>query len=233
MEPRVSAQFHDAAKIGVVTLCAPPNNFLTVGLLTQVVEALERFDADSGCAAMILAAEGKHFCAGRDFSSVRAEDDTSINVYRMAIRLMRLTKPWAAVVQGGAIGAGLGLAMTADFRICGPRAYFTGNFVKLGLHHGFGLSVTLPRIVGSAAAARILMSGKRYGAEEALRLGMVDELADTDDLVGAALRFLEDIAGNPSPAVLQIRQTLRGNIAQRFAEAVEIEATKQAAAKGD
>ena len=74
-------------------------------------------------------------------------------------------------MHGAAVGGGLGLALTADFRVAAPEARFSANFARLGFHQGFGLSVTLPRLVGQQTAAELLFTGRRVPGEEAVRFG--------------------------------------------------------------
>ena len=162
--------------VGTVELQRPPNNFLNIEVLRDIVAALTELDRDPDCRAIILRAAGKHFCAGRDFSAPRLPGDESANVYAEAGRLNELQTPWIAAVQGAAIGAGFGLALCADFRLCTPRAYFTANFVQLGLHAGFGTTVTLPRLIGVQKATELLCSGRKVGGAEACALGLVDRL---------------------------------------------------------
>lgn len=220
-----------ATRVGLVEILHPPNNYLTVFTVRAVAAALEALDADQGCGCVVVATEGKHFSAGRDFGTARDPQDTSAAVYREAARLLRLRTPWVAAVQGGAIGAGLGLALAADFRVCAPRAYFAANFVKAGLHHGFGLTVTLPGVIGWQAATDMLYTGRRVGAAEALALRLVDRIFDEQDLRAEATAFAAVIAANPQEALRAIRATMRDGLAERFAAATEHESAEQAAAR--
>lgn len=215
--------------VGLVEIRQPPNNFLDLDLLRQVSAAMLAFDADPRCRSILLCSRGKHFCAGRDFGVPRAEGDESAAVYEQAAALIELGTPWVAAVQGGAIGAGLGLAMAADFRVAGPKAYFAANFANLGLHHGFGLSLTLPRIIGVQQAARMLYTGQRIDAETADRCGLVDELAGSDDLLPVSLGLAGQLAMMPPNALASIRRTLRGDdFAERFRQATAHESREQA-----
>jgi 2-(1,2-epoxy-1,2-dihydrophenyl)acetyl-CoA isomerase len=172
--------------VGIATFREPPHNYLNIWLLTAINDALAELAARADCRALVLCSEGKHFCAGRDLSAPRDPEDTSERLYAEAARLFRLDKPWLAVVQGGAIGSGFGLAAAADFRIAAPTAYFHANFVKAGLHHGFGLGLTLPAIVGAHQACRILYFGDRIPADAAKDLGLADVVAEPgEDLLRA------------------------------------------------
>jgi 2-(1,2-epoxy-1,2-dihydrophenyl)acetyl-CoA isomerase len=213
--------------VGLVKLARPPNNHLDVFALGAIVDAMRCLDSDPACRAMVLATEGKHFCAGRDFRAPRRPEDTSAAIYRAAEALVRLDTPWIASVQGGAIGAGLGLALAADFRICSERAYFWANFVTFNLHHGFGLTVTLPFAIGAAAATDMLCSGRRVSAAEALALGLVSKVVPEAALAGEAAAYARQLAANPPAAVAAIRHTMRRGLADRFSEAVTHELREQ------
>lgn len=119
---------------------------------------------------------------------------------------MRRAKPIIAAVNGAAIGGGLGLALVADMRVGERWTKFQANFVRIGISAGFGLSFTLPRIVGAQKARDILFTGRRIESKEALSLGLLDRLVDGPDLASAALRLAEEVAsaapcrhpGNPA-----------------------------------
>jgi len=130
-------------------------------------------------------------------------------------------------VQGGAIGGGLGLALSADFRIATPRSRFAANFSRLGFHHGFGLTVTLPRVVGEQGAADLLYSGRRVEGPEARTLGLCDELVDEDHLLSAAVAYASTLAGAGPLAVRSIRATLRQGLVERLRLAMDHECAEQ------
>ena len=102
--------------VAVVEIHRPPNNFFDTALIKAIADAYERLDDDVECRAIVLCAEGKHFCAGADFSQSAGERPSPGELYAQAIRLFRTSKPVVAAVHGSAIGGGLGLALSADFR---------------------------------------------------------------------------------------------------------------------
>ena len=207
-----------------VQMCRPPDNFFDLSLLTQLAECLEQLDAELECRAIILASQGKCFCAGGRLieqadaahSPLQGEDGNS-PLYRLAVRLFRIATPIVAGVQGPAIGGGLGLSLVADFRIASPAARFAGNFVKLGLHPGFGISHTLPRVIGSQKAGLMLLTGRRIKAQQALQWGLVDELVEPAQLAPTAMALAQEIAEGAPLATQSTRATHR----QGLAEAVE------------
>jgi enoyl-CoA hydratase/carnithine racemase len=149
-------------------------------------------------------------------------------LYAAAVRIFRTQTPVVAAVQGAAIGGGLGLALSADFRVAAPEARFSANFARLGFHHGFGLSVTLPRLVGEQAAAELLFTGRRVKGDEAVAIGLADRLADLDTIRSTSRDLAREIAISAPLAVRSIRTTLRGDLADRVETATAHEAAEQA-----
>ncbi len=112
--------------IAVVCLHRPPNNFFDTVLLTALADAYEQLAAADDCRAIVLRSEGRHFCAGLDFATNKGQDIAAL--YRNALRLFAAPLPVVAAVGGGAIGGGLGLALSADFRVATPGSRFSANF---------------------------------------------------------------------------------------------------------
>ncbi len=209
-----------------VVFCRPPNNFFSATMIAELADAWEDLDDVDDTRVILLSAEGKHFCAGADFSQSSKSDETG-DLYSAAVRLFRTRKPVVAVVHGAAIGGGLGVALACDFRVTSPESRLSANFARLGFHHGFGLSVTLPRLVGEQRAAELLYTGRRLAGEEAAAIGLVDRCVGPDDLESAAWALAAEIAGSAPMAVESIRATLRGDIADRVAAATELERSEQ------
>lgn len=216
-----------------LTLSRPPNNFLDVTLVAGVADALLALDEDPSCRVVLLAAEGRHFCAGADFS--RRTDGAGAarhpvsgrTLYQEACRLPLSRKPIVAAVQGAAIGAGLGLAAIADFRVTCPEARFSANFTRLGIHPGFGLTATLPRLVGAQRAALLFYTGRRIGGEEAAAIGLADQLVPQEGLPAAAMALAQEIAASAPLAIASTRITLRQGLAEAFTAAAAHEEAEQ------
>jgi enoyl-CoA hydratase/carnithine racemase len=229
----VTAEGH----VTIVELKRPPQNFFDHSLIRQIADAFDQADGDSACRAIVLAAEGKHFCAGANFGSGDGDGsdefteegfrNTTGLLYREAARLFTNSKPIVGAIQGAAVGGGLGLALVPDFRVGCDATRFAANFVKLGIHQGFGLSVTLPRLIGAQAASMMLLTGRRIAGAEALELGLLDELVAADEVRSAALALAQEIAGNAPLAVSSVRATLRGQLAEEVARATEHELKEQ------
>lgn len=207
---RVTAQRE--GHVTTVLLRRPPHNFIDVALVTDLADALHALDADADCRAVVLAAEGKSFCAGADLS----DRPDSAALYGQAMRLFRTRKPIVAAVHGPAIGAGAGLALVADFRVAGPAARFRVHFNRLGFHPGFGTTLTLPRLVGAQHAARMFYTGEPVDGARAAAIGLVDELVADGEVLARAQALAAQIAASAPLAVQSTRETLRAD----FADAV-------------
>jgi 2-(1,2-epoxy-1,2-dihydrophenyl)acetyl-CoA isomerase len=213
-----------------VEIHRPPNNFFDVGLIRCIADAYAAAEA-AGSRVIVLSSEGKHFCAGADFSAQSdAEaipESGAASLYREAVRLFGCELPVVAAIQGAAVGGGLGLACSADFRVGAPEARLSANFARLGFHHGFGLSVTLPLIVGHQRAIEMLYTGRRVKGDEAAAIGLLDRLVPQAELNQAAADFAGEIAASGPLAVRSIRRTMRGHLAEEVAAATEREDSEQ------
>lgn len=227
--------------VAIATIARPPYNYFDVALINALADALEEIDEQPELRAVVLASEGKVFCAGAAFSGregagPEAADKGDLSdpsdLYRKGVRLFRTRKPIVAAIQGPAIGGGLGLSMVADFRIAAPEARFAGNFVKIGIHPGFGLTHTLPRAIGHQAAAMLLYTGRRITGEEAHRIGLADMIAPLSELRDAAISFAKEIAENAPLALEATRKTLREGLADTVARQTEHECREQIALFG-
>lgn len=212
--------------VAIVEIRRPPNNFFDVALIGAIADAVDELAAGD-CRAVVLCSAGRHFCAGADFGGGRERDGGGPHLYEMAVRLFEQPIPIVAAVQGAAIGGGFGLAMAADFRLAAPAARFAANFARLGFHHGFGLSVTLPLVVGHQVALDLLYTGRRIDGDEAQRVGVADRLVPAGELRGAAVALAADIAGSAPLAVRSIRETMRGHLAGQVRDALARERAEQ------
>ena len=221
------------AHVALVEIHRPPHNFFDAQLIANIADACEALDQEDDCRAIVLASEGKSFCAGADFTRSaeferdELESSRAARLYIQAIRLFKTNKPVIAAIQGAAVGGGLGLALTADFRIATPEARFAANFAKLGLHPGFGLSHTLPRLIGLQRAALMFDTGRRIAGEQAVAWGLADVLAAPDRLRGEAVTLAREIGEGAPLAVESIRATLRRGLAGAVKSALEHELAEQ------
>ena len=221
--------------VAVLEIRRPPLNFFDAMLIGHLAEVLEALDADATCRAVVLCASGKAFCAGADFSggslgvSGQSGPDMGMieSLYGQALRLFETRKPIVAAVHGAAIGGGLGLALMADFRVSCESARFSANFARLGLHCGFGISVTLPRLVGANPAAMLLYTGRRLTGRQALAIGLADQLVDAHEVRPAAIALAAEIAASAPMAVQDMRATLRVGLADQVRVVLQRELAAQ------
>ena len=215
--------------VAEVEIHRPPSNFFDAALIGDIADAYEELQAGT-CRAIVLCSEGKHFCAGADFHGESDAEalpaEGASRLYGEALRLFHTELPVVAAVQGAAVGGGLGLACSADFRVATPESRLAANFSRLGFHQGFGLSVLLPHIVGQQAALDLLYTGRRITGSEAFAMGLCDRLAD-GDVRAAARELARQIAGAGPLAVRAIRRTMRGRLADEVAEALAGEDAEQ------
>jgi len=218
--------------VAQLTIARPPNNHVDTALIKALADALEALDGDERCRAVVLASEGRAFCGGADLAQPRglaSGEGAGISpFYQEAARLFRTAKPIVAAVQGAAVGAGLGLALACDFRVAAPEARFCANFVALGFHPGFGLSHTLPRLIGRQKADLMFLTARRIRGEEALAWGLADVLAPLEDLTAAALGLAQEIAAAAPLAVRATRALAREGLADAFVAATAREFAQQA-----
>jgi enoyl-CoA hydratase/carnithine racemase len=224
--------------VTTVEITRPPHNFFDYSLIKQIADAFDEIDANPDSRAILLCAEGKSFCAGANFgdgSKVQSDgsvdgavnNDGANHLYREAVRLFRSKKPIVAAIQGAAIGGGFGLALMPDFRFAAPEARFAANFTRLGFHPGFGLTETLPRLIGTSKAAMMFYTSRRIKGEEALEIGLIDQLVPIDQLREAAWQFAREMATNAPLAVQATRATIRAGLADAVKAATDHELVEQ------
>jgi enoyl-CoA hydratase/carnithine racemase len=221
-----------AGNVATIEVRRGPNNFIDTDMVAEIADALDVYDRTADVRAIVLCAEGKHFCAGADFGSrgpdgVARDAKRGRHLYKEAQRLWRTGKPIVAAVHGAAIGAGVGLAVMADFRVACPEARFSTNFTRLGFHPGFGLTATLPRLIGDQKAAMLLYTGRRITGDEALAIGLVDYIVPQDQVRAKAIEVAAEIAGSAPLAIVATRETLRRGLAEAVARATEREYEEQ------
>jgi len=185
----------------------------------------------------VLASEGKAFCAGANFGDGATLDKEGRrpgepmpdvqSLYIEGNRLFRTKKPIIAAIHGAAVGGGLGLAMVADFRVTSPEARFSANFTRLGFHPGFGLTVTLPEVIGQTKAALMFYTSRRVRGDEAYDWGLADLLVPQAQVREASLKLAAEIAENSPLGLVATRNSMRGTLADRVLKATEHELQEQ------
>ena len=220
--------------VATLEIQRPPNNFFDVELITDLASAFEELDRDDDCRALVLCSAGKHFCAGNNFGKPRSPAENAARtsgdnpLYSAAVRLFNAKKPVIAAIQGAAVGGGFGLAVMADFRVVCAEARFTANFVKLGFHPGFGLTYTLPRIIGTQNANLMFLTGRRINGETARDWGLADVFTSREKLRDEAAALAAEIAENAPLALKSVRATMHHGIAAAVKAATDHENAEQA-----
>jgi enoyl-CoA hydratase/carnithine racemase len=226
--------------VTTIEIQRPPFNFFDITLINQIADALTDADNNPEIRAVVLAAQGKSFCAGANFNDPNRKETEEkksgdpadslgqiSHLYLQAVRIFRAKKPIVAAVQGAAIGGGLGLAVSADFRVTCPEARFAANFTKLGFHPGFGLTVTLPELIGKNNAELMFYTSRRVTGEDAFKMGLANVLVPQDQVRAAALKLANEIAECSPLGLLSTRATMRAGLADRVLTATNHELAEQ------
>ncbi|WP_025030516.1 3-hydroxyacyl-CoA dehydrogenase NAD-binding domain-containing protein [Nitratireductor aquibiodomus] len=185
--------------IAVLTLDNPPVNALGHALRAPLFEALGEMNADDAVQAIVIACAGRTFIAGADISEF-GKPPKEPSLPDLIEKLESIDKPTVAAIHGTALGGGLELALGCHYRIADRSAMIGLPEVNLGLIPGAGGTVRLPRLVGPEAALKMIVSGKPIGMDEAVRLGAVDRVAESD-LLAEAVAFARDMATSRKPHI--------------------------------
>ncbi|WP_338603608.1 enoyl-CoA hydratase-related protein [Saccharopolyspora sp. SCSIO 74807] len=211
-------------------------NALNVELKVALTAALREAAADDSIRAVVLAGAGRSFCAGQDLKEhialLEADDPSPLRTveehYNPLIRAVAtMPKPIIAAVGGSAAGAGASLAFACDLRIASADAKFLMAFANVGLSTDTGASWTLPRLIGYGRAMELLLLAEPVGADEALRIGMVNRVVDAGQATEAAGELAARMATGPTSAYARIKETMRAAAAEGLDEALDVEAGAQ------
>lgn len=216
--------------VAVVEINRPPANYFNRTLIAQIADVAAGLRA-GGTRAIVLCSEGRHFCAGANFGAgemTTGRERAARELYREAVRIFEIAVPVIAAVQGSAVGGGVGLACAADFRVASPSTKFHANFSALGFCQGFGLSVTLPEIVGLQQAMDLLYASRRIDGRRALEIGLVDRLVPDGTQRSEAIAWAAEIADRAPLAVQSMKQTLHAPLVQKVRAVLERELSEQA-----
>jgi enoyl-CoA hydratase/carnithine racemase len=215
--------------IAYVTLNRPQVlNALNAALLADLRIALEDAGDDASIRGVILTGAGdKAFAAGADIaqlakaSAVEAEQSSRSTQHTLGL-IENLGKPVIAAINGFALGGGLETAMACTIRIAVPHAHFGQPEVKLGVIPGGGGTQRLPRLVGKGRALQLMLTGGMINAEEAYRIGLVNEIVPAVDLVPRAEAILQEIAAN---APLAVRYAIQAANSESLSDGIVLEAS--------
>ena len=185
-------------------------NTLTDPMVAEIVEAMDRFEADETVGAVVVTGAGSAFCAGANLGNLRAATRESLgNVYEGFLRIARSPLPTLAAVNGPTVGAGMNLALGCDVRIAAHRARFDTRFLQIGLHPGGGHTWMQRRIVGEQAAIAAVVFGQVLDGPEAERVGLVYRCVPDAELPEAAQAFARGAASTPRELAIIAKQTIR------------------------
>ena len=223
--------------VATLTLNRPEAlNALSMDIRNGLIAALNRYAEDEAVRCIVITGAGRAFCSGGDVKGMgdraarglesRARGIQFSNAIPMAMR--KHPKVIIAMVNGVAAGAGLSMSMACDMRIAARSARFTTAFLKVGLSGDWGGSWTLTRLVGTAKARELFFLPDLIGAEEALRIGLVNRVVDDAELTSATMEMARRIADMPQIAVAATKRNLFESETGSFDTVLDMEAFNQA-----
>ena len=204
MNPTVSVR--EEKRVTLVTIERPERrNAVDLAAARALYEAFKAFDADSGSDVAILTGAGGAFCAGADLVALAAGEARPVDAHGdfgpMGPTRLALGKPVIAAVEGPAVAGGMELALWCDLRIAGRSAVFGFYNRRFGVPLVDLGTIRLPRIVGHGRALELILTGRAVGAEEALRIGLVNEVAEDGEALARATALAHALSGLPQTAL--------------------------------
>jgi enoyl-CoA hydratase len=224
--------------VAVITLDDPERyNALSSQLVGELKDELARLRDERAVRVVVIRGAGRGFCAGAvmtgDESPPRARGRGPVGMVQMfqehlaelMVAVHEQPQPVIAAVHGAAVGGGLALALACDLRVATHDAFFASQFIRVGLSScDVGTSYLLPRIVGPTHAAELMLTGRRFSAEEADRMGMLNRIVGEPDLLDAALDLADGIVANSEYGVYMTKVGLWANVdAPSMRHAIELE----------
>jgi enoyl-CoA hydratase len=212
--------------VATVTLDNPPLNIITAPVRERYMQTLARVRDEEGLRAVVLTGAGdRAFCAGADLEEEAALDSDTVGRFIAEDRAVydatqQLPVPVIAAVNGHCMGGGFELALACDIRIASTQARFRGAGVRVGL---IASTARLTRLVGVAAAKDVLLTGRTFDGEEAVRLGIAGVATEPDELLPEAQRWADMIAARAPLAVRRTKQAIEAAGDVSFAEALAVE----------
>ena len=199
-------------RVGIIQLNRPDAlNALSPDLMTELVEALEAFDADDGIGCMVLTGGPKVFAAGADIkrmAEASAVDMLTMDQLARWDRIRKLHKPVVAAINGYALGGGCELSMMCDIIIAGEDAKFGQPEISIGVIPGAGGTQRLTRAVGKAKAMELILTGRMFSAHEALEMGLINKVVPSELTIEEAKQMAKTIAEKPAIAVRLAKEAI-------------------------
>jgi enoyl-CoA hydratase/carnithine racemase len=204
------------AGVATISLNRPEvRNALNLDIRIRLADEVARYGADPAVRCLIITGSDTVFAAGADIKMMAEADPIEImarNQQKYWRTIMDCPKPVIAAIEGYALGGGLELALCADIIVAGDSAKLGLPEVKLGILAGGGGTQKLTRLVGSKRAMLLLLTGRMFGAAEALAMGVVSEVAPAGQALVRALEIASEIAAQPPIAVMQIKEIVNAGI---------------------
>jgi enoyl-CoA hydratase len=199
--------------VGTILLSRPPVNALSAQVSQEIGAAVESATDDERVRAVVVWGGEKVFAAGADVKEMRELDAEAMGDYiekfqGVFTQLARLPKITVAAINGYALGGGCELALACDFRVCAEDSRLGQPEILLGVIPGAGGTQRLPRLIGIARAKDLVFSGRMVTAEEALRLGLVDEVVPPGEVAEAAHKRAKRFAVGPPLALTAAKQAI-------------------------
>ena len=218
--------------VATVTLNRPDKlNALDRATRWELTGALREVSADAAVRAVVLTGSGRAFCVGQDLAAVEElehADETVAGSYNpIAQTIATMPQPVVAAVNGLAVGAGMGLALVCDLRLAADSASFSCAFGKVGLVPDTGVSWHLVRELGRARAFALAATGRSLPAEEALQLGLLNEVVPGDQLAARAAELAGRLAAGPAHALALTKRQFRAVDDVSFEASLAMEARHQ------
>lgn len=221
--------------IAKITLNRPETlNSIDPVLGLELVSAAQEVSKDDSVRVVILTGAGRGFCSGADLNTLGDKVEPvgilwKSRRYPEAVQVFRtMPKPLITAVNGPAAGAGLALALVGDFIIASEKATFSAAFVQLGLCSDMGLAYFLPRLVTTAKACDLMLTGRKVDADEAYRIGMVKNVVPAEKLEETVMELATELSRMPPIAVGMVKKTLYEVLAMDLPSVIELEARTQA-----
>lgn len=205
-------------RIALVTICRPKAlNALSSAVLAELESLVDALESSREADVVIVTGEGKAFVAGADITEMRDLDPRAARSFsalgsRVFTKLERMEMPVIAAVNGFALGGGCELALACDIRVASSLAKFGQPEASLGITPGFSGTQRLPRVVGASKAKELLFTGQTIDAVEALRIGLVSQVVEPEELMPACVELARKIAKNAPRAVAYCKAAVNGGL---------------------
>ena len=214
--------------VGTIRLDRPKVNALNAQVAGEINDAFAQAKADESVRAVVLWGGPKVFAAGADIKEMEQRDAVSMYKYigdfqDVFARVEQLPKPTIAAINGYALGGGCELSLACDFRICASDSNLGQPEILLGVIPGAGATQRLPRLIGVGRAKELIYSGRFVPAEEALAIGLVHEVVDSENVYPRATKLAERLAKGPAVALMAAKQAIQNGMQVDMANGLLIE----------